>query len=316
MQNGATASEPGKVNQAFRFDGTNDFVVISDSPVLSPHVGATGAMTVEAWFRMDEYPRFDTGTGQTRRALVAKGTPGEWEYALYVRTNGNVAFSVWNPAGTGYAEPEGIPASLHEWHHLAGTLKKGEFARVYLDGVLVAEEASFVGDTADGVSPLYIGRRGDGQYFNGWVDEVALYDRVLSDAEITAIYAAGSAGICTSSPPSIVAQPLSQTVAVGTNVTLSVVASGLPAPQYQWFYDGNVIGGANASSLSLANIDVARGGGYRVVVSNPYGAVTSSVATLTVQQAPTITQQPESQTAVACSCPILDHQSPPGSPCQ
>jgi len=195
LRNGAVLTM-GKVGNAFGFDGTDDFVDIADAGNLSPHVGATGEVTIEAWVKISQLPQFDPGTNQGRRAVVAKGSPSAWEYALNISTTGSVQFSVWNLSGAGYAEPSGGVMTLNEWHHLAGTMKKGQFVRVYLDAVLVAESTSFAGNTADGSSPLFIGRRGDGQFFNGTVDEVTIYSRALSGEEIQALFTASFAGKC------------------------------------------------------------------------------------------------------------------------
>jgi hypothetical protein len=105
-------------------------------------------------------------------------------------------------------------------------------------------------------------------------------------------------GIASTVPPAIVTQSLSQTVTKGNDVNLNVVASGLPAPDYQWFFNGHLIPGANAASLSLIDVDAAQSGAYRVVVSNGFGVATSEVATVTVHRAPQITVQPQSQTVL------------------
>jgi len=82
--------------------------------------------------------------------------------------------------------------------------------------------------------------------------------------------------------PTITTQPTSQTVNAGTSVTLSVVATGVPAPTYQWLKNGTAITGATASSYMLLNPTTADSGSYTVTVTNSAGSVTSNAATLTV----------------------------------
>jgi hypothetical protein len=104
------------------------------------------------------------------------------------------------------------------------------------------------------------------------------------------------------SAPTITAQPVSQTVIIGTSATLSVTATATPAPTYQWQKNGVAIAGATAASLTLNPVAVADAGSYTVVVTNSAGAVTSAAAVLTVGvavSAPTITAQPVSQTVIA-----------------
>lgn len=82
--------------------------------------------------------------------------------------------------------------------------------------------------------------------------------------------------------PTIAAQPQSQTVTTGSNVTFSVTASGTPAPTYQWSKGGVAIAGATGTSLSLTNVQAGDAGSYTVTVTNSAGSVTSTTATLTV----------------------------------
>lgn len=85
------------------------------------------------------------------------------------------------------------------------------------------------------------------------------------------------------SPPSITAQPISQTVAESQPVSFSVQAIANPAPTYQWTFNGAPLGGATNSALTLPSAQSANAGRYIVVVSNAYGSVTSVVATLLIQ---------------------------------
>ena len=93
--------------------------------------------------------------------------------------------------------------------------------------------------------------------------------------------------------PSITQQPATNTaVALGGNVNLSVTAMGLNPLFYQWMLAGTNLVGQTNYFLSLNNIQPSQQGSYQVVVSNSYGAVTSTVAQVTVLTAPTIVQQP------------------------
>jgi hypothetical protein len=84
-------------------------------------------------------------------------------------------------------------------------------------------------------------------------------------------------------PPSITTQPANQTVAVGQTATFSVVASGTAPLSYQWRKNGANISGATSSSYTTpATVSSDNGSLFSVVVSNPYGNVTSANATLTV----------------------------------
>src|SRR5205085_6439767 len=63
---------------------------------------------------------------------------------------------------------------------------------------------------------LYLGSRisgpaAVGSFYAGQMDEIAIYNRVLNESEILAIYNAGTAGKCKTDPPHIVVQPTSET---------------------------------------------------------------------------------------------------------
>ncbi len=85
-------------------------------------------------------------------------------------------------------------------------------------------------------------------------------------------------------PLTISEQPLSQTVALGSNVTFSVTASGFAPLSYQWYFNDDAISGATAANCSLPGVTGSNAGNYMVVVSNPECSVTSGVAVLTVNR--------------------------------
>ena len=99
-------------------------------------------------------------------------------------------------------------------------------------------------------------------------------------------------GSVETTPPTITTSSLSQTNIVGNNVTFAVTASGDATLTYQWRSNGTNISGATSSSYTLTSITTNSAGNYQVVVTNNFGALTSTVVTLTVLAPPTITAQP------------------------
>ncbi len=92
-------------------------------------------------------------------------------------------------------------------------------------------------------------------------------------------------GTTTSSPPSIINHPSSQTVTVGNTATFNVVATGTAPLSYQWQKNGVNIPGATAPSYTTPATTLANSGAtFRCIVSNLYGSATSTAATLTVTQ--------------------------------
>ena len=94
-------------------------------------------------------------------------------------------------------------------------------------------------------------------------------------------------------PVTITSQPQSRSATAGTSVQFSVTASGVPAPTYQWRFNGAPIFGATAATFSLPSVSTANAGDYTVVATNDLGTATSSAATLAVTSAP-VTPSPSS----------------------
>jgi sugar lactone lactonase YvrE len=83
-------------------------------------------------------------------------------------------------------------------------------------------------------------------------------------------------------PPTITGQTVAVPAPVGATVEFKVTATAVPAPTYQWYYNGAVFSGANNSTLVINSVRTADAGDYTVVVTNELGSVTSQKATLTV----------------------------------
>jgi hypothetical protein len=99
-------------------------------------------------------------------------------------------------------------------------------------------------------------------------------------------------------PPLITANPRSQSVIAGGNVTFTVGAAGTPPLEYQWWW----IAGAGVtntdpawtnSALTLDDVQATNAGNFYAVVSDLGGAISSAIATLTVSSPPVIRSQPQ-----------------------
>jgi hypothetical protein len=122
-------------------------------------------------------------------------------------------------------------------------------------------------------------------------------------AAYTVVVTAGCGAVTSSSAlvtvqPStqITAQPVAATVCAGSAANFSVTASGTAPFTYQWFLNGTAIDGASASVYSIASASAGVAGQYSVVVNGSCGSATSNNALLTVNEAPSISAQPASQT--------------------
>ena len=102
-----------------------------------------------------------------------------------------------------------------------------------------------------------------------------------------------------SEAPQITQQPVSQTLAVGAEIRLSVVATGDVPISYRWQFNNFNIPGASSAEFVIPNAQAEDSGSYTVVVSNAAGSITSHIAVVTVSQAPIFTTHPQSIAAVA-----------------
>jgi uncharacterized repeat protein (TIGR01451 family) len=172
---------------------------------------------------------------------------------------------------------------------------------------LVGGNVSFA-VTAAGTSPL-----GYQWWFNGTnavgtsTNLLTLTNVQTNQEGIYSVRVTNVAGSVTSSvvtliigtPPSITQQPSSQQVSQGQDATFNVAVSGDSPLSYQWRFNGAVVSAGTTSTYTVAAATAVNAGNYDVIVSNPYGAITSAVAQLAVLVPPSITSQPSNQTVTA-----------------
>lgn len=179
----------GRVGRAFRqyFLG-GGYVRVPASPTLN--VGAGSGFSVEAWINVldtaTEYPIVEWNSGPNigahlwaNVAYAGVGTPG----CIYASVDNNLAHRVATPA----------VLQAQTWHHVVMTYDRYSSLSVYVDGILKAQ-TNFGAATPATAFDLNIGRRPGGPYFYGMLDEVSLYNRALSAADVAALYVRGGAG--------------------------------------------------------------------------------------------------------------------------
>ena len=84
-------------------------------------------------------------------------------------------------------------------------------------------------------------------------------------------------------PASIATHPVNETAIVGEPATFAVIAGGTAPLRYQWYFNTNTaVGGQTNAVLTLLGTTTNDAGSYSVIVTNAYGAATSTVAMLTV----------------------------------
>lgn len=89
-------------------------------------------------------------------------------------------------------------------------------------------------------------------------------------------------GVAGGNPPVITRQPVDTPVLEGFGGALTVVATGSTPLTYRWWHNGSPIDGANTPVIALNESQLTDAGTYFVVVSNPFGSVTSNTITVDV----------------------------------
>ena len=199
-----THAAAGIAGLARAFDGTSSYISIPDSAAWSEPT--TGAVTVEFWMRPSALV-FSHEEGSGYVWILGKGEAGsqEWGFRMYGDDNtespprdNRIAFYAFNPTGG-----EGAGAyfqdrlTVGKWIYVVGELTPTGVL-IFKDGVLrqgppakatLYANPAFNVKPAHGASPIRLGTRNFHSYFQGALDEVAIYPHVLSSSEIRRHYA-------------------------------------------------------------------------------------------------------------------------------
>jgi hypothetical protein len=305
----------GKVGQAFNFDGKDSIVDVA--PNASLDVGSGNGFSMEAWINPSNisqpspllqwgHPLFPYN-GLLLWISIPPLYGGNGPGSLILDVGDITTFEVDHYAAT----PPGLIQS-NTWQHVAATYDKTSgIACLYINGSLLVQTNLAVlnawtaedlwlgfGPISTNWSPRVFGAQA---HYTGLMDEVLVYNRALSAAEIQATYNVGSYGLCPLAPATVSIVPANQTAFAGNTVTLTAVGNGSQPLNYQWSLNGTNITGAATATLTLTNVQLDQAGSYAVVAGNGAGSVQSSNAFLTVL--------PSYPAWMLTAAPVLDWQS-------
>ena len=170
----------GYFNGALYFDGDGDAVDLGNADVFN----FTGSFSISVWANIEAWNQ-----GNWNNVLVGKGGEGaSWQ----LRKHGTSDFLTFTIRGTtGGPDPQGTIAPTHgEWHHIVAIYDAdAETRTVYIDNVLDVQITSGGEHTPDD-NRVYIGARslggdaGPTSFFQGTIDDVCIFSRALTQAEI------------------------------------------------------------------------------------------------------------------------------------
>lgn len=172
----------GKYGSGCDFDGADDVVSVSDSDTLDP----PETFTIAAWVRLD------TLANGNNQVIVYKGHNGSPFYSYLLQfsdTFDNICLVWVNSANQEFNRCSDQALSADTWYHVVA-VKRSNVMELYVNG---ADDSNYSSGTPTGTTKnsdqgLYIGATTNQAYFNGRIDELRMYNRDLSAAEIRQLY--------------------------------------------------------------------------------------------------------------------------------
>ncbi len=164
----------GKVGGALALDGVDDYVDCGNAPGLR----VTGKLTIAAWVKMKP------ANEAAYMGIAGKLVSGDYKGFALVRHSSNV-FRLW-VASAGNIQGVSSDATYTdaEWHHVAGVSEDG-ISSLYIDGFKQAGTLVLPFDESGDFA--FIGKQYStttDRHWNGTIDDVRMYDRALSEAEV------------------------------------------------------------------------------------------------------------------------------------
>jgi hypothetical protein len=173
----------GKTNSALNFNGSTDYVDLGNRPEFN----FTRNFTLMAWVKLNG--------SQQAKYIIAKyadsggGIRSPRSYGLATENFTSRAYAFVSNDSPGYTEVAGGNGmDNNEWHALAFSYDADTGLKLYQDGVLVGTRAAANFPAFTNSVPLLIGRASSGQAFGGSIDDVRIYTRSLSAADIDLLY--------------------------------------------------------------------------------------------------------------------------------
>jgi hypothetical protein len=178
----------GIVDGALSFDGVDDYVEVADSANLD----ITDAITIEAWIYPRSLPTYQWVGWKENRPLYTlfskwyEWTVGRASYVLHLDSNGNLVGGLYSPAAEMDYLVGDTSLSVNTWHHIA-FVYEGSNMKLYVDGNFDKSKATTITSIFASDELLTIGYQvygGGIRYFDGIIDEAAIYNRALTPEEI------------------------------------------------------------------------------------------------------------------------------------
>ena len=270
---------PGQFGNAFSFDGVTQHAMrttgfpIAGNPEYSISLWVKGDGTTQNDLRF-----FAEGSVTSNNPLLGlgTGTGGSNRLRVFLRSD----------AGTALVVADSAAAVLDDqWHHVVLTDRNGQM-RLYVDGQMDASVMRYnrTGQTftLDQTSLGAIQRAAVSHWFRGLVDDVAVWNRVLTYGEVQVLRNTGVPTPVSATPPEVTQNPRPRTINAGRTLTLSVQATGTAPLQYQWLRNDEPLPTQTDFTLTIPSAQPSDSGSYRCRVTNTAGSDLSDPAAVQV----------------------------------
>ncbi len=277
---GVAGAIAGTANTAVAFNGSNGFVS-SNSSFVNPTT-----YSEEAWFKTTT----TTGGKIIGFGNAKTGLSTSYDRHVYMQNDGKIAFGALSAANV-IVSPTAY--NNGQWHHVVAT-QGATGMNLYIDGLPVGSNPL----TTPAVYTGYWRVGGDktwnstSSYFNGTIDEAAVYPTVLSAARVQAHFAAGG-GLLPNVLPTAAFTSTATKLALTVDGSTSTDSDGTIS-SYAWnFGDGGTGSGANASHTYgtagsyLVTLTVTDNRGGTAVKSAPVSVVANVAPTAAFTATPT-----------------------------
>jgi hypothetical protein len=264
------SSRYGQANHAFHFDGLNDLITFTDTLPLS------GNCTWSFWASIDTFQN---------SALIYNGNTNSSGYGFAINSGLNPSQGSFGDKITffsgGINYNISIPFQANEfytWHHFVLT-KNGNKFKLYIDNVL-RDSSTSIFFPANGKFHLGLDYTNNTNAFRGKIDDITLYNRVVTTAEIDTLFRGCG--------PQITTPPTNLSVISGNSAQLTVVGDFSAQTTFQWqqntgfgfinLANSTVFSGVNNDTLTISNVaSTLNNNDFRVIVTNDIGCKDTSM---------------------------------------
>jgi hypothetical protein len=277
----------GQANTAYNFDGVSNYIDVPSSSLISNY---PNGQTISFWFKITTFPN----DGKEHYIISKTSSNGQANSYFQIFLSNYTSVNTFNYrygiSANQSSQGSNIPFAqiqLNTWNNLCFTTDLTT-TKTYLNGVLFMtyNQYSSIGSNS---SNLSFGKPWSSNatygYFNGQMDDIGIWNRTLTQQEITNLYRGCNDSIITT-------EPTNTSVGVGLNAQFSTASA--TGSSYQWQADAAGLGwqnvsnnnqysGSNTNNLNVNNVSVSnQNQRFRVIAIKSGCTDTSDVALLNV----------------------------------